>query len=55
MCPCSSGRKPRGKVESCVGYQVYCGMRAVILCKSRDVEIRILSLCIIREEKKMQV
>jgi len=27
------------------------GTRGVVLCKSRDVEIRMLSVCIIREEK----
>ena len=50
-----SGRKPRGKVQSCVGYWVCFGTRGVVLCKSREVEIRMLSVCIIREEKRMEV
>jgi len=33
-----SGRKPRGNVQSCVGYWVYFGTRGVVLCKSHDVE-----------------
>jgi hypothetical protein len=31
------------------------GTRGVVLCKSRDVEIRMLSVCIIREEKRKEV
>ena len=31
------------------------GTRGVVMCKSRDVEIRMLSVCIIREEKRKQV
>jgi len=31
------------------------GTRGVVLCKSREVEIRMLSVCIIREEKRMEV
>jgi hypothetical protein len=42
-------------VQSCVGYVVCFGMRGVVLCKSRDVEIRILSGCIIREEKRNEM
>jgi len=34
-----SGRKPRVKVQSCVGYWVWFGARGVVLCKSRDIEI----------------
>jgi len=30
-------------------------MRGVVLCKSREVEIRMLSVCIIREEQRMEV
>jgi len=33
-----SGRKHKGNVRSCVGYQVCFGMRGVVWCKSRDVE-----------------
>jgi hypothetical protein len=33
-----SGRKPRGKVQTCVGYQVCFGTRGVVLCKSRVVK-----------------
>jgi len=29
--------------------------RGVVLCKSSDVEIRMLSVCIIREEKRKEV
>ena len=31
------------------------GTRGVALCTSRDVEIRMLSVCIIREEKSKEV
>jgi len=31
------------------------GMRGVVLCKSCDVEIRMLSVCIIRKEKRKEV
>jgi hypothetical protein len=31
------------------------GTKGVDLCKSRDVEIRMLSVCIIREEKRKVV
>jgi len=34
-----SGRKPRGNVQSCVGYRVCFGTRGVVLYNSRDVEI----------------
>jgi len=34
-----SGRKPRGNIQSCVGYGVCFKTRRVGLCKSRDVEI----------------
>jgi len=30
-------------------------MRGVVLCKSREVEIRMLSVCMIRKEKRMEV
>jgi hypothetical protein len=50
-----SRRKPRGKVQSCVGYRVSFGTKGVVLCKSRDFEIRTLSVCIILEEKKKEV
>ena len=40
------------KVQSCVGYRVYFGTRDVVLCKSHNVEIRMLSECIIREENR---
>jgi len=42
-------------VQSCVGYRVCFGMRGVVLCKSRDVEIRMLSVCMIREEKRKEM
>ena len=50
-----SGKKPWGKLQSCVGYWVCFGMRGIILCKSHEVKIRMLSVCIIWEEKIMQV
>jgi hypothetical protein len=50
-----SGRKPRRKVQSCVGYWVCFGTRGVVLCKSCEVEIRMLSVCIIREEQGLEV
>jgi len=28
------------------------GTRGIVVCKSRDVEIRTLSVCIVREEKR---
>jgi len=31
------------------------GTRGVVLCKSREVEIRMLSVCIIQEGKRMEV
>jgi hypothetical protein len=31
------------------------GVRGIVLCKSCDVEIRMLSVCIIREEKRKEV
>jgi len=31
------------------------GTRGIVLCKSRDVEIRMLSVCRIREEKRKEV
>jgi hypothetical protein len=34
-----------------VGYRVCFGTRGVVFCKSCEVEIRILTVCIIREEK----
>ena len=51
----SSERKPRVDLQSCVGYQVCFGTRGVGLCKSHDVEIRMLSVCIIREEKRKEM
>jgi len=42
-------------VHSCVGYRLCFGLRGVVLCKSRDVEIRMLSVCIIREEKRKEM
>jgi hypothetical protein len=33
-----SGSKPRGKEQSCVGYQVWFEMSVIVLCKSRGVE-----------------
>jgi len=50
-----SGREPRGNLECCVGYRVCFGTRGGGLCKPRDVKIRSLSLCIIREEKRNKV
>jgi hypothetical protein len=42
-------------VQSCVSYQVCFGTRGVVLCKSRDVEIRMLSVCIIQEKKRKEM
>jgi hypothetical protein len=50
-----SERKPRVNVQSCVGYRVCFGTRGDVLCKSLDVEIRILLVCIIREEKRKEM
>jgi len=50
-----SERKPRVNVQSCVGYRVCFGTRGIVLCKSRDVEIRMLSVCIIQEEKSKEM
>jgi hypothetical protein len=33
-----SGRKPRGNIQSWVGYRVCFGTRGVVLCKSRVLE-----------------
>ena len=44
-----------GKVQSCVGYRVCFGMRGILLYKSHDVNIRMLSVCIIWEEKRKEV
>jgi len=44
-----------GKVQSCVGYRVCFGTRGVVLCKSGDVKIRMLSVCTIWEETRKQV
>jgi hypothetical protein len=44
-----------GKEQSCVHYWVCFGMRGIVLCKSRDVEIRMLSACLIHEEKRKEV
>jgi len=38
------------------GFRVSRGLHcAIVLCKSREVEIRMLLVCIIREEKRMEV
>jgi hypothetical protein len=50
-----SGRKPRGKVQSCVGYRVCFGTTGVVLLKPRDVEIWMLSLCIMPEDMREEV
>jgi len=50
-----SERKPRVNVQSWVGYRVCFGTTGVVLCKSRDVEIRMRSVGIIREEKRMEM
>jgi len=42
-------------VQSCVGYRVYVGIRGIVLCKSHDVEIRMLLVCIIWEEKRKEI
>jgi hypothetical protein len=42
-------------VQSCVGYRVCFGTRGVLVCKSRDVQIRMLSVCIIQEEKRKEM
>jgi len=34
-------------VQSCVGYRVCFGMRGIVLCKSRDVEIVQNAVCLI--------
>jgi hypothetical protein len=47
--------KPRVNVQSCVDSRVCFGTRNVVLFKSRDVEIRRLSVCIIREEKRKEM
>jgi hypothetical protein len=51
----SSERRPRVNVQSCVGYQVCFGMRGVVLCKSRDVEIWMLLVHMIWEEKRKEM
>jgi hypothetical protein len=50
-----TGRKPRGKEQSWDGDWVWFGMRGVVLCKSSDDEIRMLSVCIIRNEERKEV
>jgi hypothetical protein len=50
-----SERKPRVNLQSCVGYRVCFETRGVVLCKSHDVEIRMLSVCIIREENRKEM
>ena len=45
-------KKPRRKVQGCVGYWVCFGMRGVVLCKRRNVEIRMLAVCILRKENR---
>jgi len=42
-------------VQSTVGYRVCFGTGGVVLCTSRDVEIMILSVCIIQEEKRKEM
>ena len=44
-----------GKEQSCVGYRVCFGMRGIVFCNSRDVKIRMPSVCIIQEEKWKKV
>ena len=44
-----------GKIQRCVGYRVGFGTRGVVLSKSRDVKMRMLSVCIIREQKRKEV
>jgi len=34
-----SGRKPRGNVQGCVGYQLCYGPRGIVICRSSEVEI----------------
>jgi len=50
-----SERKPRVNIQSCVGYRVCFGTRGFVLCKSCDVNIRMLPVCIILEEKRKKV
>jgi len=42
-------------VQSCVAYRECFVTRGVVLCKSFDVEIRMLSVCIIQEEKRKEM
>jgi hypothetical protein len=49
-----STRKPKEIVQSCVGYWVCFGTRGVVICKSREVEIRLLLVWIIWEDKRME-
>jgi hypothetical protein len=40
---------------SCVSYRVGLETRSVVLCKSHDFAIRMLLVCIIREEQRKVV
>jgi len=51
---CSAG-KPGWEVQSGRCCRVCFGTKDAVLCRSREVEIRILSVYIIREEKRMAV
>jgi len=44
-----------GKVQRCVGYRVCFGTRGIVFCKSADVEIRMVLVCIKQEEKRKEV
>jgi hypothetical protein len=44
-----------GKILSCVGYRVCFVKRGVVFCKSHDVEPRMVSVCMIQEEKRKEV
>jgi hypothetical protein len=53
-----SGKKPRWKVKESTKLCRLLGLfrlRGAVLGKSRDVEIRMLSVCIIWEEKRKEV
>jgi hypothetical protein len=50
-----SGKKHRGIVQSCVDNRVCFGKRGSFLCKSHDVEIRMLAVCIVWEEERKEV
>jgi hypothetical protein len=50
-----SERKARVNRHSCVGYRVCFGTRGVVLCNSRDVEIRMLPVFIIGAENRKEM